>query len=188
MAYITLKELKEILPEILDQWIDEDDESWEWIFSEIEQKCHVGKRHKGKKQKKAKIRKDLDELTKKVDDVIPKIMEDFDARINAQTKRINELSNKISHLSVNHTAMASRVDHVERDIKAAKLMAQTAKDRTQVDYTKCSKKKKEIPIIKKTCDTCKHLSKQPMDQPCIDCCYNGINISGMDKWEVKDDG
>lgn len=86
MAYIYLEELEKILPGILDQWIDEDDESWEWIFQEIEQKCHISKR-----------------------------------------------------LTAAHK-----------------------------------------------CGSCKHLSKQPIDQPCIGCCYNGMNISGMDKWEAKE--
>ena len=54
MAYIYLKQLKKILPGILDQWIDEDDESWEWIFQEIEQKCHVGKKKKKKSKNKLK--------------------------------------------------------------------------------------------------------------------------------------
>lgn len=78
MAYIYLEELKEILPGILDQWIDKDDESWEWIFQEIEQKCHIGKHLKGKKWKKKLVsmvdthstvlvahRNDINELNKK---------------------------------------------------------------------------------------------------------------------------
>ena len=52
MAYICLEELEKILPVILDQWIDKDDEGWKWIFQEIEQKCPVGKRLKGKKWRK----------------------------------------------------------------------------------------------------------------------------------------
>ena len=38
------------------------------------------------------------------------------------------------------------------------------------------------------CGSCKHLLVEPFDQPCIGCCYNGINISGLDKWEAKDNG
>ena len=153
MAYIYLDELKKILPDIFNDWMDGGDESWEWIFQEIEQKCHVGKRKKDKKQKKHKkddvstLKNDISvlsdrsrELNKKVDEVIPKIMEDFDARINAQTKRIDGLSNKVSNLSDKYIT-------VSNDIKAAKFMAQTAKQRTEVDYTKCSKEKSDADVV-----------------------------------------
>lgn len=60
MAYITLEELKKILPGIFGDWIDGDDESWEWIFSEIEQKCYVGKKKKDKKKWKANIESMVD--------------------------------------------------------------------------------------------------------------------------------
>ena len=219
MAYIYLDELKEILPEILDEWIDGDDESWEWIFQEIEQKCHAGKRKKDKKKHKNKTRKDVDEMTKKVDEVIPKIMGDFDSRIDAQTKRIDGLSNKVSNLN-------DKVNRMDNDIRATKLMAQTAKQRTEVDYTKCSKEKndadivqevynrmagrgatreeldtfrnliqkydalekKEIPVVKKMCETCKHwvidTDHRPLPKfdtpPCNSC-------NGNDKWEAKDE-
>ena len=146
MAYISLEELKEILPDIFNAWVNDNDEGWEWIFQEIEQKCHVGKRKKNKKRKKHKkddvstLKNDISvlsdrsrELNKKVDEVIPKIMGDFDARINAQTKRVDELSNKISNQSASHVALTSRVSRVERDIIAAKSMA-------KVDYSKYSGK------------------------------------------------
>ena len=73
-------------------------------------------------------------------------------------------------------------------IEQVRSMAQTAKQRTEVDYTKCSKKDdKEIWNPIEGCHTCKHISLQPLDQPCISCCYNGMNISGTDKWEAKDE-
>lgn len=234
MAYIYLDELKEILPDIFNEWMDEGDESWEWIFQEIEQKCHVGKRHKGKKHKKddvSTLKSDISvlsdrsrELNKKVDEVIPKIMGDFDARINALTKRVDGLSNRISNVSDKYITLS-------HDVKAAKLMAQTAKDRTQVDYSKYSGKsdgninyskeksdadviqevynrmvgrgatleeldtfrnvikkynaleKKEIPVIKKMCETCKYDDGTLNfdDYPCGECNLN-------DKWEAKDNG
>ena len=151
MVYITLDELKEILPDIFNAWMDDNDESWEWIFQEVEKKCHVGKGKKDKKQKKddvGTLKNDISvlsdrsrELNKKVDEVIPKIMGDFDARINALTKRIDGLSNKVSNLSDKYIT-------VSNDIRAAKLMAQTAKQRTEVDYTKCSKEKSDVDVIR----------------------------------------
>ena len=225
MASIELEELKKILPDIFNAWMDGDDESWEWIFQEIEQKCHVGKKKKGKKQKKHIER--VDELTKKVDDIIPKIMGDFDARINAQTKRVDGLSNKISNLSDKYTTMVTKVNRMYQDVGAAKSMAKTAKDRTQVDYSKYSGKsdgninynkeksdadviqevynrmsgrgatfeelenfrnvikkydaleKKEIPVTKKMCETCKYFSESMNSGTCERCNLN-------DKWEAKD--
>lgn len=181
MAYITLEELKEILPKILTYWIDKDDESWEWIFQEIEQKCHIGKKSK-KKKKVSKIeaieitimahRNDINELTKKVD----------------------ELNNRINNLNERHVDLTSRVNRIYSDVTAAKSMAETAKQRTEVDYTKCSQTDNKYKIRKcdqpitaaNKCGSCKHLSKLSIDQPCIGCCYNGMNISGMDKWEAKE--
>lgn len=243
MAYITLDELKEILPDILDQWIDEDDESWEWIFSEIEQKCYIGTKQKGKKWKKklqsmvnthstvlSAHRNDINELTKKVDELRRYSTDNL-------SSRINELSNKVSNLSSSNVSMNTRINRMEQDIKAAKSMAQTAKQRTEVDYRKYSGKsdgdvkynkeksdadvvqevynrmsgrgatfeeldafrkviqkydaleKKEIPVIKKMCETCKHYVGDPdhlllskFDTPPCNSC------NGNDKWEAKDNG
>ena len=219
MVYITLDELKAILPDIFNAWMDGGDESWEWIFQEIEQKCHIGKRKKNKKKHKNKTRKDVDELTRKVDDVIPKIMGDFDSRINAQTKRIDGLSNKVSNLN-------DKVNRMDNDIRATKLMAQTAKQRTEVDYTKCSKEKsdadvvqevynrmsgrgatfeelnafrnliqkydalekKEIPVVKKMCETCKYCVIDPDHRPLPKFDIPPCNsCNGNDKWEAKDE-
>ena len=47
--------------------------------------------------------------------------------------------------------------------------------------------KKEIPIIEKSCGTCKYEYTLRTAQPCIGC-YNRINICGDDKWEAKDNG
>lgn len=122
MAYITLKELKKILPDILDQWIDEDDESWEWIFQGIEQKCHVGKKKKDKKPKKKDIQNAME------------------IAIMAHRNDINELTNKVSKLNDICNAHTIRLDRMMSDITAAKSMAQTAKQRTEVDYSKYSGK------------------------------------------------
>ena len=120
MAYIYLKELKKILPGILDQWIDKDDESWEWIFQEIEQKCYVGKKEK-KKKKVSKI-------------------DAIEIAIMAHRNDINELTNKVSKLNDICNAHTVRLDRISQDITAAKSMAQTAKQRTEVDYSKYSGK------------------------------------------------
>ena len=175
MAYICLEELEKILPVILDQWIDKDDEGWKWIFQEIEQKCPVGKRLKGKKW-----RKKLDSMVNTHSTVL-----------SAHRHDINELTKKVDDLKKYATDnLNSRINTLFYDVSAAKSMAETAKQRTEVDYTKCSQNNKEKydqPITAANkCGSCKHLSKQPIDQPCIGCCYNGMNISGMDKWEAKE--
>ena len=175
MAYICLEELEKILPVILDQWIDKDDEGWKWIFQEIEQKCPVGKRLKGKKW-----RKKLDSM-----------VETHSTVLSAHRHDINELTKKVDDLKKYATDnLNSRINTLFYDVSAAKSMAETAKQRTEVDYTKCSQNNKEKydqPITAANkCGSCKHLSKQPIDQPCIGCCYNGMNISGMDKWEAKE--
>ena len=226
MAYIYLEELKKILPEILDQWIDGDDESWEWIFQEIEQKCHVGKKSK-KKKKVSKI-------------------DAIEIAIMAHRNDINECNRKITNLSDVYTGkvqqmqltindLRAEVMHLRSEITAAKSMAETAKQRTEVDYSKYSGKSDgEIHYGKdceKMCKTCKHSSnidgsprsfdappcdscnhnnkweakendgsrsynecvsckymlKEPSEQPCVGCRYNGINNSGIDKWEAKDE-
>lgn len=177
MAYIYLEELEEILPGILDQWIDKDDEGWAWIFQEIEQKCHVGKKEK-KKKKVSKIdvieiaimahRNDINELNKKFDEI------KFD-----ELKKIKE---DIAFLN-------ARMHVISGEAKEAKFAAQTAKQRTEVDYSKYSQtdKKYDQPITAANkCGSCKHLLKQPIEQPCIGCCHNGVNISGTDEWEAKE--
>lgn len=186
MAYIYLEELEKILPGILDQWIDKDDESWEWIFQEIEQKCYVGKKEK-KKKKVSKI-------------------DAIEIAIMAHRNDINELTNKVSKLNDICNAHTVRLDNIGRDITAAKSMAETAKRRTEVDYSKYSGKsdgtvsydsasedinqwrnehESDRSRFNNKCGSCKHLSKQPIDQPCIDCRYNMYNKSGMDKWEAN---
>ena len=242
MAYISLDELKEILPDIFNAWMDDNDEGWEWIFQEIEQKCHVGKRKKNKKRKKhiegdiSTLKSDISVLSDRYGELNKKVDELRRYSTNNLSSRINELSNKISNQSASHVALTSRVGRVENDIKAAKLMAQTAKQRTEVDYTKYSGKsdgeikydkeksdadvvqevynrisgrgatfeelenfrnliqkydaleKKEIPVVRKACETCKLSATLPFDQPCSQCCYNGMNATGIDKWEAKDNG
>ena len=215
MVYITLDELKEILPEILDQWIDEDDESWEWIFNEIEQKCHIGKKKKDKKQKKYAER--LDELTRKVDVVTPQLIADLNSRVDELRKYTTD-------------NLSSRINRLSNDIEVAKSMAQTAKQRTEVDYTKCSKEKseadvvqeiynrmsgrgatfeelntfrnllqkydalekKEIQVIKKSCKTCKYYTNREarcgIHNSELDC-YSIIGpCVNYSKWEAKDNG
>lgn len=123
MAYITLEELKKILPGILSDWIWVDSERWEWIFQEIEQKCHVGKKKKDKKPKK----KDMQNA--------------MEIAIMAHRNDINELTKKIETLGDKYTKLVDRVNNMNRDINVAKSMAETAKQRTEVDYTQASKVK-----------------------------------------------
>lgn len=131
MAYITLKELKKILPGILDQWIDEDDESWEWIFQEIEQHCHVGK----KKVKKTWKSYAEDYVSGFRSDIC-----DLNDWLKELNKKYDELNNKIRNLGDSYTSMAAKISHMNSDINAAKSMAETAKRRTEVDYSKYSDK------------------------------------------------
>lgn len=180
MAYIYLEELEKILPGILSDWIDGDDEGWEGIFQEIERKCHVGKRLKGKKWQK-KMMEDIDKLYARsnVDN----------ADIGMLAVEVKRLDAAVTALRDDHKSLHSTVCGLRGDITAAKSMAETAKQRTEIDYTKCSQtdKKFDQPInVASKCGSCKHLFKQPIDQPCIGCCYNGMNISGMDKWEAKE--
>ena len=167
MAYITLEELKEILPGILDQWIDEDDKGWEWIFQEIEQKCHVGKRCKGKKWKK-KIEDYISALKEDICD-----LNDWHSELN---KKYDELRKQISTLDCKITAASI-------DARAAKFAAQTAKQRTEVDYSKYSSKSDG----EKMCKTCKyyvgdpnHLLLSKFDAPPCNSCNHNNN------WEAKD--
>ena len=193
MAYIYLDELKEILPRILDQWIDEDDESWEWIFSEIEQKCYIGTRlsrpdedcftiKKGKKSKdkkwKKKIRDDVDELQYFRHN-------EYEVKVNGIATRVNELSNKVSKLNDICNAHTVRLDNIGRDITAAKSMAQTAKQRTEVDYSKYSGKSDgKIGYCNpedKDCKTCKYYcGEEAIKEPCIAC-------DAYQCWEAKNE-
>lgn len=120
MAYIYLEELKEHLPVILSDWIEPGDESWEWIFQEIEQKCHVGKKKKDKKPKKKDIQNAME------------------IAIMAHRNDINELNDKISRLNDICNAHTVRLDRISQDITAAKSMAEIAKNRTETDYSKIS--------------------------------------------------
>ena len=123
MAYIYLDDLKKILPGILDSWIDEDDESWEWIFQEIEQKCHIGK--KGKKKKKFDKRVDIDALINK---------------FQQMDKDLKQAINNNTQLGLSMKDMGAEIRHIREDVKSAKSMAETAKQRTEVDYSKYSGK------------------------------------------------
>ena len=210
MAYIYLEELKECLPIILSDWIEPGDEGWEWIFQEIEQKCHVGKKKKKEPVNcgtckyfvsnngvghcdggvpcygHSQWEKKKDKKPKKKD-----MQNAMEIAIVAHQNDINELTKKVDDLKKYATDnLNSRINTLFYDVSAAKSMAETAKQRTEVDYTKCSQNNKEKydqPITAANkCGSCKHLSKQPIDQPCIGCCYNGMNISGMDKWEAKE--
>lgn len=122
MAYIYFDDLKEILPVILSDWIEPGDEGWEWIFQEIEQKCYLGKKKKDKKKRKTKIESMV--IAEQKND------------INELTQRVKELSNKISNLSDKCITMRTRINRMDQDITAAKSMAEIAKNRTEVDYTK----------------------------------------------------
>ena len=211
MAYIYLDELKKILPEILSSWIGDDEGDLECIFNEIEQKCHVGTKYKGKKWKyklESRVYAHSTVLTAHRND------------INELTKKVNELSNEISILNDRYTMITSRVNRMDRDITATKSMAQVAKERTEVDYTQASKvkndaevvqevydrmigrgateeelhnfrdiihkydalKKEEIPVVKKDCDTCKYEHKRLIEEPCKYCNNDSY------KWEAKDNG
>lgn len=166
MAYIYLEELKKILPDILDQWIDGDDESWEWIFQEIEQKCHVGKKEKKKKKvsKNDTIeiaimahRNDINELNKKFDEI------KFD-----ELKKIKE----------DIAFLIARIHVISGEAKEAKFAAQTAKQRTEVDYSKYSGKSDgKIGYSEpRCCATCKYGGTG--SDVCVGCGYK--------HWEAKE--
>lgn len=173
MAYIYLDELKKILPGILDQWIDEDDESWEWIFQEIEQKCYVGKRYKGKKWKKK----------------IQSMVDTHSTVLSAHRNDINKLESllkgnidNVTQLGLTMKDLGAEIRRLRNDISAAKSMAETAKQRTEVDYSKYSGKSDG----KKMCKTCKYSSNidgspKSFDMPPCDSCNHN------NKWEAKDD-
>lgn len=134
MAYITLDELKKILPEIMRDWIDKDDESWDWIFNEIEQKCHIGK--KGKKNKKKKI-----DYIKDLMDVVynshePKIIA-IDSKTNAINVEVEEMHRKLID-------MQGCINNIRLDISQAKSMAEVAKNRTEVKYNELASDPKVI--------------------------------------------
>lgn len=176
MAYIYLKELEKILPGILDQWIDKDDEGWKWIFQEIEQKCHVGAKRKNKKWKKH-IEDDVSALKEYVD-----IHKEDICDLNDWYKKLNErvdtLSNKLSNFSV-------RINNMDHDIAATKSMAETAKRRTEVDYSKYSGKSdgtvSYCNLEDKDCKNCKYYcDTEIIKEPCITC-------NAYEHWEAKDE-
>lgn len=142
MAYIYEDELKEILPEIMSNWIDKDDESWEWIFQEIEQKCHIGTKCKGKKWKK-RIEDYVSILKSDVCD-----LNDFHHELN---KKVDQLNKEIEEMHRKHidesNSMSREIARIHSDIRSVKSMAQTAKQRTEVDYTKCSKEKSDADVV-----------------------------------------
>lgn len=207
MAYIYLDELKEILPDIFNQWV-KNDEDWEWILQEIEQKCHIGK--KGKKKKKF----DKEEYIRRNRVDIDALIQKF----QALNKEVEEMHRNQVESTKSMTMLAHEISDIKNDVSAAKSMAQTAKQRTEVDYTKCSKEKsdedvvqevynrmigrgatleeleffrniikkydalekKEIPVTKKTCETCRYDNGKLTfaNQPCKSCNLN-------DKWEAS---
>ena len=133
MAYIYLDELEKILPGILDSWIDKDDESWEWIFSEIEQKCYVGMKKKDKKKWKTKIESMVNAHT---------------TIIAAHRNDINELNEKVDELKKYVTDnLSPRINGLSKDVEIAKTLANIAKQRTEVNYDQISKAKNDADII-----------------------------------------
>ena len=169
MAYIYLEELKKILPGILKDWIWEGDESWEWIFQEIEQKCHVGK-----KKKKSKKNVDIDALVKR--------LQDLNKEVEEMHRGFIDTKNNVTQLGLSMKDLGAEIKHIREDCKATKSMAQTAKQRTEVDYSKYSSKSDG----EKMCKTCKYSSnidgspKSFDAPPCDTCNYNN-------NWEAKDD-
>lgn len=162
MAYIYLEELEKILPDILDQWIDKDDESWEWIFQEIEQKCHVGKKKKDKKKRKAKI-----------DSLIMKY-QNLNKEVEEMHREFIDTKNNVIQLGLSMKDMGAEIKHVREDSKAAKSMAETAKQRTEVDYSKYSGKSDgKISYCNtndKDCKTCKYYcGTEAIKEPCNVC-------------------
>ena len=120
MAYITLDELKECLPIILSDWIEPGDEGWEWIFQEIEQKCHIGKPGKGKKKKFNK------------EEHIRRNRVDIDALI----QKFQDLNKEVEEMHRKQIDMQSCINGIRLDVSQTKSMAEIAKNRTQVDYSK----------------------------------------------------
>ena len=106
MAYIYLEELKEILPTILADYLLQDiidDDDWEWIYSEIEQKCHAGKRLKGKKWEK-KMLDEMDQLF---------VKQDYDA---SQIKYIKEHLDKIDKTMSKELVTKRTIDLINNKI------------------------------------------------------------------------
>ena len=156
MAYIYLDDLKKILPGILDSWIDEDDESWEWIFSEIEQKCRIGKKEKKKKKfdKEEHIRRNR---------------VDIDALINKfqqMDKDLKQAINNNTQLGLSMKDMGAEIRHIRDDVKAAKSMAEIAKNRTEVDYTKPKITYRQWEVCRKIIRTCERngATKEELEQ------------------------
>jgi len=177
MAYITLKELKKILPGILDQWIDKDDESWEWIFQEIEQSCYAGKPYKGKKWKKY-VEEDISGFHSDICDLNDWLKE-LDKKYDVI--KFDELKKIKKEIMVLNTKM----DVIRSEAKEAKLVAQTAKQRTEVDYSKYSGKSDgKINYCNpedKDCKSCKYYSNtEVIKNPCSAC-------EAYQYWEAKDE-
>lgn len=148
MAYIYLEELKEILPEIMRDWIDEDDGSWEWIFQEIEQKCCVGKRLKGKKWKKK----------------LQSMVDTHSTVLSAHRNDINKLESllkgnidNVTQLGLTMKDWGAEIRHLRNEITAAKSMAETAKNRTEVKYNEIGIDKKPPHISYTLWSSAKHM-------------------------------
>lgn len=82
--------------------------------------------------------------------------------------------------------MQAEIRRLRDDIKAAKSMAETAKRRTEVDYSKCFGKSDGKIIYnlpeEKVCATCKHAEPMNVGRECVylNDCYK------HEHWEVKD--
>ena len=212
MGYIYEDELKEILPEIMSDWIDKDDESWEWIFQEIEQKCYVGTNKKKGKQWRKYIEDVISILKSDISD-----LNDFHHELN---KKVDELNKEVEEMRRKHidegNSMSREIARIHSDIRSVKSMAQTAKQRTEVDYTKCSKEKSEADVVqeiynrmagrgatREELDTFRNLIQKydalekkeipVVAKECDTCKYYGrdehspcIACNHNDKWEAKD--
>lgn len=167
MAYIYLDDLEEILPVIMNSWIDEDDESWEWIFKEIKNKSCIGERLSGKGKKKDKKKVDIDTLAKRLQDLNKEVEEMHREFINTKNNvTALEVSNK--QLDILLKDMRSEISNIRCNISETKSMAEIAKRRTEVDYSKYNK-----PIsyglwsdCKKVIETCERFgaTKEELEQ------------------------
>lgn len=215
MVYITLNELKEILPDIFNQWV-KNDEDWEWIIQEIEQKCYVGTNKKKGKQWRTYIEDVVGILKSDISD-----LNDFHHELN---KKVDQLNKEIEEMHRKHidegNSMSRELARIHSDIRSVKSMAQTAKQRTEVDYTKCSKEKSDADVVQEVynrmvgrgatqeeLDTFRNLiqkydalekKKIVVGEYCETCKHNDGRVAFdkppcnscnyNDKWEAKDNG
>lgn len=184
MDYIYLEDLKDTLPAIMNDWIDVDDESWEWIFNAIEQNCHVGK--KSKKKKKKYNKKEWIKRNRVDIDVLIQKFQDLNKEVEEMHRDFIDTKNNVTQLGLSMKDMGAEIKHIREDSKAAKSMAETAKRRTEVDYSKYSGKSDgNISYCNpedKDCKTCKyyHNCYGISDDPCIKC-------DAYQYWEKKEE-